>query len=131
MESNQFVPLELPKQNVVTGAERQSKPITHPVENVLRRFEKDELKRQYFMMSKVFGSHMPMHMEMQKRIFGAPLRLSNFQSSRIGLDILTGRDESIEFEDYLCDPNMSERIPEDVHSTMEKNLGLKVDLHKV
>ena len=83
-------------------------------------------------MARNFGSHMPMHMEMQKKIFGSSLRLPTMESNRIGLSVLKGDDENIEFEDYLNDPSMDERLPtEDIHSSAEKALGINVNFHRV
>ncbi|KAF0984531.1 hypothetical protein FDP41_000430 [Naegleria fowleri] len=126
------IPLDPPSQNVSTGPTRLAQPVVHPVETVLRKFEKDELKRQYFVMARNFGSHMPMHMEMQKKIFGASLRLPSLESNKVGLSVLMGNDENIEFEDYLNDPNMTERLPtEDIHTSCEKALGINVNFHRV
>lgn len=83
-------------------------------------------------MARNFGSHMPMHMEMQKKIFGASLRLPSLQSNKVGLSVLMGDDENIEFEDFLCDPTMSESLPsDDAHASAEKAFGINVNFHRV
>jgi proteasome maturation protein len=96
--------------------------------------EQFEKQRQYYALSHVFGQAMPMHLEMEKFIVQTPLRLPTLQSSKLAMDTLTGRDETIDFEDYLQDENMSEEggvvgnSRMDLHSQMEKRLNLDVNI---
>jgi proteasome maturation protein len=46
-------------------------------------------------------------------------------SSNLHLDILMGRDELIDYEDFLNDPSMSTDSL-DLHAAMENKLNLKV-----
>lgn len=46
-------------------------------------------------------------------------------SSNLHLDILMGRDEIIDYEDFLNDPSMSTDSL-DIHAAMEHKLNLKV-----
>lgn len=82
-----------------------------------------EEKRKYFSMANVYGSHMPVHLEMQKYLVSTPLRLPSLHSSNIALEVLNNTDEDIEFEDYLNDPTLSHKMV-DLHARMERRLNL-------
>lgn len=51
-------------------------------------------------------------------------RLPGMESSRLGLDSLTGRLDDFDFGDYLNMPAESEATPTDMHSMMEAQLKL-------
>lgn len=51
-------------------------------------------------------------------------RLPGLPSSRLGLESLTGELDDFSFASYLNVPSESEAVPTDLHSTMEKRLGL-------
>jgi proteasome maturation protein len=133
------IPLELPKDSLREGFVAANRLIskqqpTHPLYKSLIQQEQFEKQRQYYALSHVFGQAMPMHLEMEKFIVQTPLRLPTLQSSKLAMDTLTGRDETIDFEDYLQDENMSEEggvvgnSRMDLHSQMEKRLNLDVNI---
>ncbi|KAL0483478.1 proteasome maturation protein UMP1 [Acrasis kona] len=127
----QYIPYELPNVSVdrphaPTNKLAQRK---HPVQQALEFHEHMEEKRKYSSMANVYGGHMPIHFEMQKFLVSTPLRLPTIRSSGIAMEILSGADEDIEFEDWLNDPNMSERAV-DLHARMERRLGLNSVLPK-
>ncbi len=51
-------------------------------------------------------------------------RLPGLQSSKLGLESLTGELDDFSFDSYLNLPSESEVAPPDVHSVMEARLGL-------
>lgn len=51
-------------------------------------------------------------------------RLPGLPSSRLGLESLTGSLDDFSFSSYLALPGDSEVAPPDMHSVMEKRLGL-------
>jgi len=54
------------------------------------------------MHRQVFGIHAPLRHHMEKAILGSiQTRLPCLPSSRLGLDILSGKDESLGFDDVL------------------------------
>ena len=52
-------------------------------------------------------------------------RLPGIESSRLGLDSLTGKLDEFDFDTYLNRPTESEAIPTDMHSLMEAQLNLQ------
>ncbi len=52
-------------------------------------------------------------------------RLPGIESSRLGLDSLSGKLDEFEFDSYLNTPNDREDIPTDMHSLMEAHLKLQ------
>ena len=53
------------------------------------------------MMARVYGSHLPMKLQMEEKILGQFQRFPGLRSSFAGLEALSGRDMEIEFGDYL------------------------------
>lgn len=59
------------------------------------------------MMGQIYGKHLPMQIRMELDILSQVKRLPGLPSSNIGLETILGRDETIDFEDYLggaCTP---------------------------
>ncbi len=52
-------------------------------------------------------------------------RLPGIESSRLGLDSLSGKLDEFEIDSYLNRPNDREDIPTDMHSLMEAQLKLQ------
>eukprot|EP00695_Tsukubamonas_globosa_P000705 TRINITY_DN160_c0_g1_i8.p1 TRINITY_DN160_c0_g1~~TRINITY_DN160_c0_g1_i8.p1 ORF type:complete len:157 (+),score=53.85 TRINITY_DN160_c0_g1_i8:69-473(+) len=98
----------------------------HPLETSLKKFDEEQLRLKYVTLSNIYGSHMPIRLEMEKHIVTKnSLRLAPLQSSNLGLDVLTRHDEDFGFEDFLCDARFSERAPVDLHTAMEKKFGIE------
>lgn len=139
MNGSLKIPLELPKDPIREGyvsANRlisQQQP-THPLYNSLVQQEQLEKQRQYYTLNHVFGQTMPVHLEMEKFLVQTPLRLPALPSSKLAMEVLNGKDETIDFEDYLQDESVSEEggvvgnNKTDVHSQMEKKLNLDVNI---
>ena len=103
------------------------------------------------MMRNVYGSALPARMALEKQILGRysahyanvqcqkcfvmvrikprfvcrVQRLPGIESSRLGLDSLSGKLDEFEFDCYLNRPNDREDIPTDMHSLMEAQLKLQ------
>lgn len=75
-------------------------------------------------ISNVYGSHMVMRMEMEKRILSGIQRLPVLHSEFAGLESVTGADTEITFSDYLNTPQLRETASPSVHVLMEHKLGL-------
>lgn len=75
------------------------------------------------MLRKTEGIHAPLRLQMEFDVARRNLRLPGLHSSGLMMDILTGRDEMIDFDDILGDPQDSETIV-DYHGLMEKRLHL-------
>ena len=52
-------------------------------------------------MAQTYGSHLPMQVRMELDILSQAKRLPGIRSSNIGAETILGRDETIDFEDYL------------------------------
>eukprot|EP00967_Tisochrysis_lutea_P108238 scaffold167562_cov33-Tisochrysis_lutea.AAC.3 len=52
-------------------------------------------------MGNVYGTHLPMRLKMETNILSQVSRLPGIRSSHVGLNTILGRDETIDFEDYL------------------------------
>mmetsp|Transcript_34715 Transcript_34715/g.64264 ORF Transcript_34715/g.64264 Transcript_34715/m.64264 type:complete len:84 (+) Transcript_34715:254-505(+) len=79
------------------------------------------------MLAKIHGVHVPMRMKMDQTILSQHKRLHvpGMKPSFVGLETMLGMDETIEFEDYLNDPEFSEKQV-DIHTEMEKSMFPKL-----
>ena len=73
----------------------------HPVEAIQQDWLRTQLETKHFLMSSVYGAHLPMAMRMEMETLAKVQRLPGLPSSRVGLECLMGRDETIDFEDFL------------------------------
>jgi len=101
----------------------------HPVHVIQATSEKQKELLRNFTLANVYGSHMPLRLQMEQTILSQIQRLPGLHSSFAGLETLLGKDEEIGFEDIFNDPEYSvENI--DVHEAMEQRLKLGVpNLH--
>ncbi|CDH58402.1 proteasome maturation factor ump1 [Lichtheimia corymbifera JMRC:FSU:9682] len=97
----------------------------HPLEQRLDQWQESQWELKLNMARQVHGMHAPIKMMMEKEIVSKRQRMPVMPSSNLHLDILMGKDESIDFEDFLNDPSMSTDIL-DIHGAMEHKLKLKV-----
>lgn len=72
------------------------------------------------MLAKIHGVHVPMRIKMDNTILAQQRRpgVAGIRQSMVGLETMLGKDETIEFEDYLNDPEFTEQIV-DVHTELE------------
>ena len=83
-----------------------------------------QLETKHFMMSQVYGSHLPMQIRMELETVAMSKRLPGMPNCNIALETILGRDETIDFEDYLGTPSMSE-VEVDSRALLEKKYGLE------
>lgn len=62
---------------------------------------RNQIETKHYMMAQVYGSHLPMQIRMELDILSNMQRLPGLPNSNIGLETILGRDETIDFEDYL------------------------------
>jgi len=115
-------------QRMLTGFSNNSSAkskiaVGHPLEFSEKQVHEAETLRDYDMLRNVQGLYAPLHLEMERRIAGRMLRLPCMPSSNLLLDSLTGRLDTIEFDDILNDPNDAERAGYP-HIMTERKLGL-------
>jgi len=72
-----------------------------PLLVVCFQHSKQEDRRQKTMLAGVYGTHAPMRLEMEQAILSQFRRLPGLKSHHVGLETLMGRDEEIDFGDYM------------------------------
>eukprot|EP00455_Lapot_gusevi_P019392 TRINITY_DN2076_c0_g1_i1.p2 TRINITY_DN2076_c0_g1~~TRINITY_DN2076_c0_g1_i1.p2 ORF type:complete len:149 (-),score=51.49 TRINITY_DN2076_c0_g1_i1:218-610(-) len=97
----------------------------HPVQLIEQKLPKQQMRSRKMMMAQIHGSHLPMRMEMEEAILGQFRRLPGLQSSMLGLNTMLQRDETIEFNDFLGDPQNDERQV-DLNALMERRFDKSV-----
>ncbi|CAO3642196.1 unnamed protein product [Cunninghamella echinulata] len=97
----------------------------HALENRLAEWNENQWELKLSMARQTYGLHAPIKMMMEREIVSKRQRLPVLPSSNLHLDILTGKDETIDFEDFLNDPSMCTDTL-DVHAAMEHKLKLKI-----
>lgn len=60
-----------------------------------------EMERRKKVLGQIYGSYVPMQMNLEHAILGQFQRLPGLKSSFAGLEALTGKDEQISYADYL------------------------------
>jgi proteasome maturation protein len=72
----------------------------------------------------LYGLAFPAKQDIERQILARFGRLPGLPSSRLGLEALSGELDRFGFESYLSLPEFSEAPPVDMHSQMERRLGL-------
>lgn len=78
------------------------------------------------MLRDVYGIAFPAKLEIERQILDKFERLPGLHSSKLGLESLTGALDTFSFESYLGLPQDSETPPPDMHSQMERKLGMSL-----
>jgi len=104
------------------GTLRTDNEIRHPVEHLQKQILKAQRRSRKQMLAKVYGNYLPLQLTMEENILGQFRRLPGLKSNLLGLETLLDLDTSIEFHDYLDDPEFNERSV-DLHEEMERRLG--------
>jgi proteasome maturation protein len=100
-----------------------SQPSAHPVEAIQNNWLTQQLDTKHFLMANAFGSHMPMRIRMELETVAQSRRLPGMPTCNIAMETILGRDETIEFEDYLGGAHNSE-VTVDFRQLLEKKYGL-------
>jgi len=96
----------------------------HPVLDAQRAYFKNQEILQNFALSNVYGSHMVLRLQMEKKILSSIQRLPALRSEFFGYDVVTHRDEEISFGDLMTKRGEAEEFPKDIHELMESKLKL-------
>ncbi|KAJ2697953.1 hypothetical protein FB645_005783 [Coemansia sp. IMI 203386] len=106
-------------------AKRVNEQLTsaHPLESRLANWEDSQLKMKLHMQRSLYGLHAPMRTMMEIQSVGSslPSRLPGSRAARMQLDILMGKDDTIDVEDILDSSEYAE-MP-DVHRTFVGRTG--------
>ena len=73
-------------------------------------------------MAQAHGAHLPMQIRMELETVCQSRRLPGMPTSNVGAECILGRDETIEFEDYLGLPNDSE-VGVDMRAALEQSMA--------
>ncbi|KAI9292379.1 proteasome maturation factor UMP1 [Neoconidiobolus thromboides FSU 785] len=93
----------------------------HPLEQRLAQWGETEMNMKNQLHRKVYGLHAPLRTLMERDILSKLHHNPLSKYSNIALDVFDGKDETIDFEDFLNDPDFSSNMY-DIHSTLEKHL---------
>ncbi|KAL0073591.1 proteasome maturation factor UMP1 [Phycomyces blakesleeanus] len=95
----------------------------HPLEHRLSQWGETQWELKLNMARQTYGMHAPIRMMMERSLVGKHGRMPVLPSSNLHMDILMGKDETIDYEDFLNDPSLSTDML-DIHAAMEKKLNL-------
>mmetsp|Transcript_43100 Transcript_43100/g.31478 ORF Transcript_43100/g.31478 Transcript_43100/m.31478 type:complete len:127 (+) Transcript_43100:59-439(+) len=96
----------------------------HPVQDMQSNSSR-EFNFKLDSISRTYGTHMAMRLASERELFSRNRRLPGLASSNIAAETLSGNDETIEFSDFLDDPQERPIMPKlEVHGLMEIKLGL-------
>lgn len=82
----------------------------HPLKNSEETFAQRELETNLQMLRRNEGLAAPMRIMMEMQAYRKVGRLPFLSSSRIHMDVITGRDETIDFGDFLGAAEFSEGL---------------------
>lgn len=95
----------------------------HPLKLSEESFKQSGLERDLAMLDRYEGSAAPMRILMEVQAFKHVGRLPFLPSSRAHLDVITGRDEMIDFSDFLGGDEFAEKLNQP-HAVVEKQLKI-------
>ncbi|KAI9252137.1 proteasome maturation factor UMP1-domain-containing protein [Sporodiniella umbellata] len=95
----------------------------HPLESRLSQWEETQWELKLNLARQAYGMHAPVKLMMERSIVEKRQRTPAMPSSNLHLDILMGKDETIDYEDFLNDPSLSTDSV-DLHVSMERKLKL-------
>ncbi|KAJ1979318.1 hypothetical protein H4R34_002872 [Dimargaris verticillata] len=98
----------------------------HPLEPTVTQWAQTQESLKLQMHNRLYGVHAPLRLIMERRIISQCARMQNpasLKHSNVSLDILMGKDETIDVEDVLFDPRVMAPAT-DIHAVMGKQLGM-------
>lgn len=108
------------EQKLITNTNGQLKD--HPLKASEANFENKALGLNMRMLRQHEGLGAPLRIMMEMNAYKRVGHLSCLPSSRIHLDVITGRDEMIDFTDFLGGAEFSERLI-NPHEAVEKKFN--------
>ncbi|KAJ3125963.1 hypothetical protein HK100_010520 [Physocladia obscura] len=95
----------------------------HALEDHLSKWEETQEQLKLNLARNVYGLHQPLRMQMERHFVEKPNRIPVLKQSNLAQDILSGKDSTIEFEDFLGESDPSMYLL-DVHGVAERVVGL-------
>ncbi|RKP23493.1 proteasome maturation factor UMP1-domain-containing protein, partial [Syncephalis pseudoplumigaleata] len=74
----------------------------HPLEHRLAQWDDTQMNARWTLQRRIFGVHAPVRQMMEQSLVSKTRRHPTLPSSNLGLDILRGRDETIDVEDIFA-----------------------------
>eukprot|EP01023_Acetabularia_acetabulum_P061465 TRINITY_DN742_c0_g1_i2.p3 TRINITY_DN742_c0_g1~~TRINITY_DN742_c0_g1_i2.p3 ORF type:complete len:139 (+),score=22.09 TRINITY_DN742_c0_g1_i2:108-524(+) len=102
----------------------------HPVQKIQKHNGEVHEKEMREMLRHAYGIALPTRMAIERSILDGCERLPCLPSSKLGLDIMTGKLNEFEFEDILDLPDSRTEILPDIPSMMEARLGINTNFLK-
>jgi len=96
---------------------------THPLEQSEKTFRLNQQQLEFAMARRVQGIHAPLRLQMERKIVSKTGHLPFLPRHNASLNVLTGRDEMIDFDDYLGHPMDPEAMGQP-HAMVERSLKL-------
>ena len=103
---------------------KEDAAVKHPVQAIQEQHSSRASASQAQMLRDLYGVAVPARHSIETQILDRFARLPGLPSSKLGLEALTGELDEFRFESYLGLPENSEEPSVDLHSAMEKKLGL-------
>nr|VWO94647.1 Cytochrome P450 3A13 [Ganoderma boninense] len=97
---------------------------TSTARNRLENWEATQDNMKLQMQRQLFGLHMPMRILMERKIVSQNPHMPILPQSNLHLDILMGRDETLECADFMGSAAAEMTQPMDIHADMEKKLRM-------
>ncbi|KIP05787.1 hypothetical protein PHLGIDRAFT_19616 [Phlebiopsis gigantea 11061_1 CR5-6] len=94
-----------------------------PIKDRLENWEATQDNLKLNLERNVYGLHAPVRKLMERNLVSWNPHMPTYRSSNIHLDILMGRDETIEPADFMT-PSGDLTIPLSVHADMQKRRGM-------
>jgi proteasome maturation protein len=95
----------------------------HPLEFSEKYYHENAQANDMLLLRNSQGLHAPLRLNVEYKVANQIQRLPGLQSSNLMSDILSGRLDTIDFEDILNDPMNAELVGQP-HVLMERRLGL-------
>ncbi|KAI8930372.1 proteasome maturation factor UMP1-domain-containing protein [Entophlyctis helioformis] len=96
----------------------------HPLEARLENWDQTRDQLRLGILRNVYGVAAPLRIQMERALIKQHMRaIPVLHTHNVALDILNGKDDDIEFEDFLGEAKMPTQMM-DVHLTMERALGM-------
>ncbi|KAH6568203.1 hypothetical protein BASA50_007336 [Batrachochytrium salamandrivorans] len=96
----------------------------HPLESHLEQWDHTQEQLKSTVLRNAFGIHMPLRLQMEQALIKQHIHvIPVIQGRNLALDVLSGKIDTIEFEDFLGDVRgpLNEISP---HTAMEHAMGL-------
>ncbi|EGF77787.1 hypothetical protein BATDEDRAFT_91476 [Batrachochytrium dendrobatidis JAM81] len=96
----------------------------HPLESHLEQWDQTQEQLKTTVLRNTFGIHMPLRLKMEQALIKEHIHVIPVMPSRnLALDVLSGRNDTIEFEDFLGETRapINDLSP---HTAMERVLHL-------